>query len=214
MRIIDAINWDRLVRNPKWMIGYSDLTAFESLLFNKNIASIHGTMAFSFSKNLEATEGLRKILSGETWHVNADAHSLNRPGVARGKVCGGNLSLLYTLQGSADFPKTDGSILFIEDLDEYLYHIDRMMISLKRSGALKGLKALIVGGMSDMKDNAVPFGMTAEQIIREAVAEYDYPVCFGFPSGHIERNLPLIIGGEAELTINEQGTSLHFFQPS
>jgi muramoyltetrapeptide carboxypeptidase len=210
LRIIDSIDWTLLDRDPKWIIGYSDVTAFESLLFNRGIASIHGTMAFSFGKNEEATEGVRKILTGEKWVVETLPHQSNKVGSASGKLCGGNLSLLFAMQGSNSFPKTEGSILFIEDLDEYLYHIDRMMLSLKRSGSLKGLKALVVGGMSDMKDNAVPYGQTAEEIILDAVSEYNYPVCFNFPAGHIERNLPLMIGGDVTLDVSNSHVSLRF----
>jgi muramoyltetrapeptide carboxypeptidase len=210
LRIIDQINWDHMIKDPKWLIGYSDLTAFESLLYNKGIASIHGTMAFSFSKNEEATEGIRSIITGKQHIINGPQNEYNRNGVAEARLTGGNLSLLYAMQGSSSFPETKGTILFIEDLDEYLYHIDRMMINLKRSGVLKDLAGLVVGGMSDMKDNAIPFGKTAEQIIREAVNEYNYPVCFDIPAGHIDRNLPLVIGAKAELSVSAKGSQLAF----
>jgi muramoyltetrapeptide carboxypeptidase len=129
------------------------------------------------------------------------AHKLNRKGNAEGELVGGNLSILYALSGSISDINTNDKILFIEDLDEYLYHIDRMMMNLKRSGKLSYLKALIVGGMSDMKDNTVPFGKTAEEIIAEHVEEYSYPVCFGFPAGHIKNNYALKMGAIAKLNI-------------
>lgn len=116
---------------------------------------------------------------------------------------GGNLSILYALNGSVSDIHTDGKILFIEDLDEYLYHIDRMMMNLERSGKLKKLAGLIVGGMNDMKDNAVPFGKTAEEIISEKIKKYNYPVCFNFPAGHDRKNLALLLGKEVKLEVTE-----------
>ena len=135
---------------------------------------------------------------------------LNRTGSAEGEIVGGNLSILYALSGSVDDLKTKNKILFLEDLDEQLYHIDRMMLQLKRSGKLKGLKGLIVGGMTEMKDNAVPYGKTAEEIIYDAVKEYDYPVCFNFPAGHIENNFALYLGKKAKLTVTGKKVSLNY----
>jgi muramoyltetrapeptide carboxypeptidase len=128
---------------------------------------------------------------------------LNRKGTAQGELVGGNLSLLYALTGSVSDLDTHGKILFIEDLDEYLYHIDRMMMNLKRSGKLNALAGLVVGGMSDMKDNKIPFGKNAEEIILDAVKEFDYPVCFHFPAGHVDRNLALFLGRTVRLEVAE-----------
>ncbi len=211
MRVIDAVNFKFLKKIPKWFVGYSDATAVHSRLHKLGVASVHGTMAFQFTKNAEATESLRHLLFGMPQEYVCEKHRLNRPGDASAPVVGGNLSLLYALSGSVDDIDTRGKILFIEDLDEQLYHIDRMMLQLKRSGKLSHLKGMIVGGMSDMKDNAVPYGKNAEEIIFDAVKEYAYPVCFNFPAGHIERNLALYLGAKAQLAVTKKGA---YFQPS
>jgi muramoyltetrapeptide carboxypeptidase len=208
IRIIDHIKFGKFLKNPKWIAGYSDATILQNHLLAHGVASMHSTMAFQFNKNEEATESLRKILFGEKIRYKVESNILNRTGTAKAEVVGGNLSLLYALSGSKSSVSTRGKILFIEDLDEYLYHIDRMMMQLKRSGQLKYLKGLMVGGMSDMKDNAVPFGKTAEQIIYDAVKEYKYPVCFDFPAGHISRNLAIYLGKKAELKVTKKGAEL------
>jgi muramoyltetrapeptide carboxypeptidase len=210
IRIVDKINFKKFSKDPKWIAGYSDTTVLNSHLLNLGIVSIHGTMPFQFHKNYEATESLRKLLFGEKLHYEAEQHSLNRKGIAKGELVGGNLSLLYALSGSESDISTIGKVLFIEDLDEYLYHIDRMMLQLKRSGKLHKLKGLIVGGMSDMKDNKVPFGKTAEEIIWDAVKEYNYPVCFNFPAGHIERNLAFYNGKRIELKVGQNGAFVKY----
>ncbi len=210
MRVIDGVNFKNFVKNPKWIVGYSDTTIIQSHLTNLGVASIHGTMAFQFTKHEEATESLRKVLFGEKQEYEAAPFKLNRIGDAKAEVVGGNLSLLYALSGSHSDIDTKGKILFLEDLDEYLYHVDRMMLQLKRSGKLKNLKGLIVGGMSDMKDNTIPFGKTAEEIIWDAVKEYKYPVCFNFPAGHIAKNLAFYIGKKANLKVTKKGTQLFY----
>ncbi|MCE3279143.1 MAG: putative MccF-like protein (microcin resistance) [Bacteroidetes bacterium] len=201
VRIIDKIDFTQFKKNPKWIVGYSDITVLHSHIHNLGIETIHATMPINFSKNGEAVETLQKALFGEKLNYEVESNSLNRKGNAEGELVGGNLSLLYALNGSGSDIDTKGKILFIEDLDEYLYHIDRMMISMKRSGKLEGLKGLIVGGMSDMKDNLVPFGKKAEEIILDAVKEYDFPVAFNFPAGHIDRNLALIFGRKVRFEV-------------
>lgn len=201
MRIIDKIDFTHFRQHPKWLIGYSDITVLHAHIHNLGIETIHATMPVNFTKNQEATESLRKALFGEKLNYTLEAHPLNREGNAAAELVGGNLSLLYALTGSVSDIDTNGKILFIEDLDEYLYHIDRMMTNLKRSGKLNRLAGLIVGGMSGMKDNAIPFGKTAEEIISDAVKEYHYPVCFNFPAGHVDRNLALYSGGKVKLKV-------------
>jgi muramoyltetrapeptide carboxypeptidase len=147
---------------------------------------------------------VKLILSGGEVSYEYPAHIFNRIGRVSGELVGGNLSLIHTLAGTSSDILTRGKILFLEDLDEYLYHLDRMLLNLKRSGKLSGLKGLIVGGMTDMKDNPVSFGQTAEEIILDAIREYDYPVCFGISSGHLERNEPLVLGRKIRLTIEEK----------
>jgi muramoyltetrapeptide carboxypeptidase len=147
---------------------------------------------------------IRDIITGNATHYEVTAHLFNRQGKTSGDLVGGNLSILHTLAGTESDIHTKGKILFLEDLDEYLYHIDRMMMNLKRTGKLKSLKGLIVGGMTDMKDNKIPFGRSAEEIILEAVREYDYPVCFGFSAGHVRHNLPLVMGRKVKLNVGEK----------
>lgn len=201
LRIIDLVKFTKLKKLPKWFIGYSDTTVLHARLTKLGMACMHATMAFQFPKKKEATESIKKLLFGEKFTYKVSKNKLNRIGATEAEIIGGNLSLIYALSGSIDDLNTKNKILFIEDLDEQLYHIDRMMLQLKRSGKLKQLKGLIVGGMSDMKDNAIPYGKTANEIIFDAVKEYKYPVCFDFPAGHIENNFALILGKKAHLKV-------------
>lgn len=215
VRIIDEINFNEFKRKPKWIAGYSDITVLHAHIFsNFKIPTIHATMPINFKKNTrEALESLRKALFGEPLEYAIPPHKLNRKGMTEGTVVGGNLSLLHTLAGTRSEVDTANKILFIEDLDEYLYHIDRMMMQMKRSGKLKNLHGLIVGGLTKMKDNDLPtggFGKTAEEIIFEKVADYKYPVCFGFPAGHLDDNRALYIGKKARLTVKDSAVSLAF----
>jgi muramoyltetrapeptide carboxypeptidase len=210
MKIIDHVNFKPLLRNPKWFVGYSDATVIHSRIINMGLACIHGTMAFQFGQHREATLSVKKLLFGEKISYKIPASSLNRSGKASGLIAGGNLSLLYALSGSRDELNTEKIILFIEDLDEQLYHIDRMVMQLKRSGKLKNLAGLIVGGMTEMKDNAIPYGKTAEEIILDAVKEYNYPVCFNFPSGHIPGNMAIYLGVKVRLEVKENSVSFQY----
>ena len=212
MRIIDMLHFDGFNAHPKWIMGFSDVTVLHSHIHtNHNTETLHSNMCMQLGKNAEADESFHKAITGELLGYELGGNfELNRAGSGTGLLVGGNLSLLYALNNSPSDIETDGKILFIEDLDEYLYHIDRMILSLKRAGKLEKLAGLVVGGMSDMKDNAVPFGRTAEEIIMEAVQEYHYPVCFHFPAGHIERNLPLIMGRMARLEVAPEGVRLSF----
>jgi muramoyltetrapeptide carboxypeptidase len=214
MRLLEEISFRQLQREPKWVVGYSDITVFHGILNSWfMMETIHGIMPINFPKdgvsNL-STESLRKVLFGDSPEYNIPYHPLNREGFAKGPLCGGNLSILNSLSGTDADIITNDKILFIEDLDEYLYHIDRMMMTLKRSGKLKVLAGLVVGGMTDMRDNPIPFGKDALQIIREAVDDYDYPVCFNFPAGHQGDNLALIMGRSASLRVKENGSCLAF----
>jgi len=210
IRIVDKINFTKFRLQPKWVIGYSDITVLHSHIHNFGIETLHATMPINFSVNTEAVETMRKTLFGEKLKYEIEKHSLNREGFAEAQFVGGNLSLLYALTGSNSSLHTKGKILFIEDLDEYLYHIDRMMVSLKRSGKLSDLAGLVVGGMTDMKDNQIPFGKTAEEIIMDAVKEYKYPVCFNFPAGHIDKNLAIPLGRTVRLIVGENETTVSF----
>lgn len=203
VRILESVDFSNLIKNPKWVCGYSDVTALHNYLNTKcNIATLHSTMPVNFETNTNvALESFRKALFGEKYNIVAETHELNREGDASGKIIGGNLSMLYSLSGTKFDIDTRGKILFIEDLDEYLYHIDRMMWNLKLSGKLSNLSGLVVGGITDMNDNENPFGKTAVEIIKEAVEEYNYPVCFNFPCGHIDDNRTVILNKEAKLTV-------------
>lgn len=212
VRIVDRLDFSEFKKTPKWIIGYSDVTVLHSHIHRLGIETLHANMAIDIdTKTLETRDSIKKVLFGRDYKVKlASDNELNRNGTANGKLVGGNLSLLYSLTGSPSEINTKSKILFIEDLDEMLYHIDRMMQSLKRSGMLKDISGLIVGGMNDMRDNTIPFGKTAEEIIKEAVLEYDYPVCFNFPAGHINDNRALILGREALLKVNSEGIVLKF----
>ncbi|MBP6403995.1 MAG: LD-carboxypeptidase [Bacteroidia bacterium] len=210
VRIVDQIDFKRFVKNPKWLIGYSDITVLHSHVHKLGIETLHAPMAFNLSKlSANCLSVLKDSLFGQSLRYTsskqqASLEKLNRQGTAKGELVGGNLSILYSLAGTASDIDTNGKILFLEDLDEYLYHVDRMMMNLKRTGKLSNLAGLIVGGMSDMKDNEIPFGKTAEEIIQDAVSGYSYPVLYGFPSGHIPNNYPLIFGREATLKVTDK----------
>ncbi len=206
IRIIDKLDFTKFKQQPKWIVGYSDLTVLHSHIHNFRIETLHATMPINFTKNEAATESLRSALFGEQLKYETGAHQLNKKGICEGELIGGNLSLLYALTGSISDIDTRGKVLFIEDLDEYLYHIDRMMLNLKRSGKLSRLVGLVVGGMTDMKDNAIPFGKNAEEIILDAVKEYNYPVCFNFPAGHIDKNMAIYFGKKVKLKVEEKIT--------
>ncbi len=208
LRIIDKVKFNGLNKYPKWFVGYSDTTVIQARLQQLKLPTIHGPMAFKFLADKEATNSIKQLLFGEKLTYTIPVNSLNRLGKTQAEVIGGNLSLIYALSGSKDDLDTKNKILFIEDLDEQLYHIDRMMLQLKRCGKLKYLKGLIVGGMTEMKDNAIPFGKTAEEIILDAVKDHKYPVCFDFPAGHIEKNMAFYLGKKAKLNVEKNKVSL------
>jgi muramoyltetrapeptide carboxypeptidase len=211
-RIIDKIDFSRFSEYPKWIIGYSDITVLHShILSHTPVASLHATMPInmqSHNADEQSIESLRHVLFGERVSYSFPFQPLNRDGKAQGRLIGGNMSVLYSLLGTPSDIVTDGCILFLEDLDEYLYHIDRMMLNLKRNGKLAKLAGLVIGGMNDMKDNTVPFGKTAEEIIAEHTAGYDYPVAFGFPAGHEIRNLALPFGTHYTFSTGTSGSIL------
>jgi muramoyltetrapeptide carboxypeptidase len=209
VQIIDNIDFSKLKNNPKWIVGYSDVTVLHSHLNKLGIASLHATMPINFKTNAkESLASLKNGLFGNENNILCGPHPFNKFGKVEAEVVGGNLSILYSLLGSNSDVDTDGKILFIEDLDEYLYHIDRMMMNLKRNGKFTKLKGLVVGSMSDMNDNTIPFGKTAEEIILEYIKEFDFPVCFNFPAGHLDDNRTLVFGKECTLEINENGVIL------
>jgi muramoyltetrapeptide carboxypeptidase len=210
VRLIESIDFTEFKKHPKWLVGYSDVTVLHNAIHNIGVATLHATMPLNFSKNSEATKSMIDALFGNLKEIQTEENYSNIAGKAKGQLIGGNLSLLYSLSGTSFDINTTDKILFIEDLDEYLYHIDRMMMQLKLSGKLKKLKGLIVGGMTDMKDNPVSFGKFPEDIILDAVKEYSYPVCFDFSAGHIDKNLALYFGKQVELNVHDDGATLKF----
>lgn len=205
VRIIDKLDFAKFKKHPKWVMGYSDITVLHSHLHTLGFQSLHAQIPVGITTKPEPTiRTLQNALFGLKQEYEILPDPKNRMGKASGKLVGGNLSILYSLCGSPSALNTKGKILFIEDLDEYLYHIDRMMQNLKRNGYFTNLAGLIIGGMTEMNDNAIPYGKTAEEIIIETVAEYDFPVCFGFPAGHMDDNRALIMGGEVNLEVTSE----------
>lgn len=211
VRIIDKLNFDKFLENPKWIIGFSDITVFHSHVNNLRVSTLHAIMPFSVPNTVETSiESLRKALFGESLIYEIPTQKSNRIGKAEGELVGGNLSIIYSLLGSPSSIDTKDKILYIEDLDEYLYHLDRMMQNLKRNGYFNNLRGLIVGGMTDMHDNAIPFGLDAVGIISEIASEFDFPICFDFPAGHVKDNRALRLGEQVSLEVSEEKVQLKF----
>ena len=209
VRIIDKLNFDKFLLNPKWILGYSDVTVLHAHLQSLNCESIHATMPINFNDNTEASlNSLYEALTKGNLTYEIESVPINIYGEAEAELVGGNISVLYSLLESDSFPNTDGKILFLEDLDEYLYHIDRMMMALKRAGKLDNIKGLVVGGLTKMHDNAIPFGKTAEQIIFEYVKDKNIPVCFNFPAGHIDDNRAMIFGRKTKLAVSYRRSAI------
>jgi muramoyltetrapeptide carboxypeptidase len=209
-RIIDKIDFTEFKKNPKWIIGFSDITVVHNHLQAMGYESLHAPMPKTLTKDKMSADSLRNALFGNEIEYNIPSNSINRIGNAEGQIVGGNLCILAHLIGSVSDVNTDGKILFIEDIGEYLYNIDRMMIQLKRAGKLSNLSGLIVGTFSDSKENDEPFGKTVYEIIQEHVSDYNYPVCYGFPVGHESMNWTMICGRNATLSIDSQRVMLNF----
>lgn len=207
-RIIDRIDWRAFKRSPKWIIGFSDITMFHSYLYTKlHTASLHAPMAAAFNDDGHKgpyVRSLRTALSGGTTMITSKAHRMDQHGEAIGTLIGGNLSLVAHQVGTPSDIDTKGKILFIEDVGEYIYNVDRMMIQLQRSGKLNDLAGLIVGGFTDMKDTTTPFGATAMDVIKEKVAHLRIPVCFDFPVSHGKKNYALKVGCTYRLSVGKK----------
>lgn len=206
-RIIDQIDYSSFKKNPKWIIGFSDITVLHSHLYaNYKIASLHAPMAAAFNvdeHNNVYIDSLQKAITGRKARYECAPHSFNHKGEAIGELVGGNLTLVAHLIGTPSDIKTKGRILFIEDVGEYLYNVDRMLYQLKRGGKLDKLAGLVIGGFTDSKDTERPFGKTVYEIIREVVEEYDYPICFNFPVSHEKENYALKIGVGYKLKVGK-----------
>lgn len=211
IRMIDLLDFTQFKENPKWIIGFSDVTVLHNHLNTMGFKSIHGIMPISVPKaSPQAIESLRKSLFGEKIIYEIDPFTMNRFGTASGELVGGNLSILYSVLGSPSAIDCTDKILFLEDLDEYLYHIDRMMMNLKRNGCLESIKGIIVGSMTKMKDNDIPWGKNALEIIEDVTKKYNIPVLYNFPAGHIQDNRALIMGSKVTIDVNETCSKVVF----
>ena len=211
-RIIDALDFTKFKKNPKWIIGFSDITVLHSHIYsNLKIATLHAPMAAAFNdgenKN-EFIQSLQKTLAGKKANYKCAAHLFNKKGTVIGELVGGNLSLLVHLTGTTSDIDTKNKILFIEDIGEQIYSIDRMLHQLKRSGKLNKLAGLIIGGFTDMKDTDRPFGKTVYEVINDLIVEYNYPVCYNFPVSHSKENYALKVGGKYQLIISNKQVKL------
>ena len=214
VRMIDKLDYTKYKENPKWIIGYSDITAIHNQLNIEGSESIHAMMCTSLTDDLseieETLETFKCALFGKSLNYTIEGSSYNKPGTVTATLVGGNLTLLHTMLGSKTSIDTSGKILFIEEIGEYKYHIDRMLQSLKRAGYFENLKGLIVGDMSKMRKNTTPWGTSIEQLILDAVAEYDFPILFGFPAGHEDDNRALILGRTIKMTVDKDKSTVVF----
>jgi len=212
VRIIDKLDFSNFLENPKWLVGFSDITILHSRINNYNVPTIHGVMPRHFmDESGNPTENLgtlMQLLTGNDIQYSIPSSEANRKGEVKAELVGGNLSIISSLQGTSYDLDTDGKILFLEDIDEFLYHTDRMIHQLLLSGKLDKLAGLILGDFTDMKDNESPFGKSVQEIISDAVEDFTYPVCFGFPAGHDKQNLALMFGQEWKLKVDEQNVTL------
>ncbi|OAQ38556.1 LD-carboxypeptidase [Pedobacter psychrophilus] len=211
IRIVDEIDWKPLLVNPKWIIGFSDITVFHLQLQSLGLQSLHAQMPVNISESSkEGLESLRKVLFGENLEYEIEANDRNKIGESQAELIGGNLSLLVACLNSKSDISYDGKILFVEEVGEYEYAIDRMMRTLDRAGKLKNLAGLIVGGFTDIKINDIPFGFSAYEIIEEIVSKYHYPVCYHFPAGHLPDNRALIFGEKVRLIVSKESVQINF----
>ena len=212
IQIIDDIDFSSFSKNPKWLVGFSDITTILMHVYSQyRINSIHGPMPFNFQKTESVSiNNIFNLLRGNFKNTEFPAHKLNKTGISSGILIGGNLSVLCSLVGSPSFTRTHhDTILFIEDVDEYIYHIERMMYMLSRSGFLGRIKGLIVGKMTDIRDNQIAFGQTVYQSINTITKQYNYPVCFNAPIGHSKNNNPIIVGAKIRLDVNSKCSKIY-----
>lgn len=205
VRIIDRLNFDKFMQKPKWVVGYSDVTVLHAKLQSLGVESLHATMPINFQDNTsQSLDSLFDALTGKSIIYEIETTVKSQQLTAKSQLVGGNISVLYSLLGSDIFPDTRDKILFLEDLDEYLYHIDRMMMAFERAGKFDAIKGLIVGGLTKMHDNTINFGQPAEEIIFDRVKDKNIPVIFNFPAGHIDDNRALILGRTTEIEVGEK----------
>lgn len=204
-RIIDDLDFSAFKRSPKWIIGYSDVTVLHAYVYKKlKVASLHAPMAGAFNDGGDVNDyvqSIKKAITGKKITYSAETHAYNRKGVGTGELVGGNLSIVCHLLGSNAAINTTNKILFLEDVGEYIYNIDRLFVQLKRAGKLENLSGLIIGGFTDMKDTVIPFGQQVYELIQDKIKDYDYPVCFDFPVSHSDKNYALKHGVKHELKV-------------
>jgi muramoyltetrapeptide carboxypeptidase len=214
VRVLDKLDYTRYKAHPKWVIGYSDITAIHNQLNNEGSESIHALMCTSLTDDLADIENtvstFKAAIFGESLSYTIKGSNYNKTGTTYGKLVGGNLTLLHTMLGSKTSIDTSDKILFIEEIGEYKYHIDRMLQSLQRAGYFENCKGLIVGNMSKMRRNTTPWGTSVQQLILDVMADYDFPILFDFPAGHEKDNRALILGRTVELKVGNEGSVVVF----
>ena len=209
IRLVDRINWANMLREPKWLIGFSDITVFHHRLNKLGVQSIHGSMPINFEKNTEAAlTSLVNTLKGSWPQFLLPSNQCNKVGIATGNLIGGNLSIVYSMLGTDDQYDFEDSILFLEDLGEHYYQVERMFFALKKSGAFQKIKGLIIGGISELEDTDPPLGRTIEEIVLDQLMFTRIPVLFNFPGGHIEDNRAMVFGKKIQLTVSEEEASV------
>ena len=216
VRILDKLDYTQFLKQPKWVIGYSDITALHNQIHNLGVQSLHAIMAVSLPSNLSDIEQsistFKNTIFGQSLSYTLKGSTYNKTGEAKGALVGGNLTILHTMLGSKESLDTTGKILFIEEIGEYKYHIDRMLQSLKRAGYFDNCKGVIVGDMSRMRKNTTLWGTSIEQLILDALSDYDFPIAFNMPAGHEKDNRALILGREVSLKVEKTKSTVVFDQ--
>ena len=214
VRILDKLDYSKFKQNPKWLIGYSDITALHNQIHNEGVESLHAIMCVSLPKDESEIEAsistLKNTLFGNPLSYTLKGSNYNKTGTTSGQLVGGNLTMLQTMLGSKTSIDTFGKILFIEEIGEYKYHIDRMLQSLKRAGYFDNCKGVIVGDMTKLRTNTTLWGTSVEQLILDALADYDFPIAFNMPAGHEKDNRALILGRTVQLTVDYKQSSVVF----
>ncbi|AUC83163.1 LD-carboxypeptidase [Lacinutrix sp. Bg11-31] len=216
VRILDKLDYSKFLEQPKWVIGYSDITALHNQIHTKGVESIHGIMCVSLPEDLteikESIDAFKAAIFGKPISYTLKGSDYNRQGIASGQLVGGNLTILHTMLGSNTSIDVSGKILFIEEIGEYKYHIDRMLQSMKRAGYFDNCKGVIVGDMSRMRKNTTLWGTSIEQLILDALADYNFPIAFNMPAGHEDDNRAMIMGRTIELNVKKEKTTIKFEQ--
>jgi len=209
VRIVEELNWAAFQQNPKWIIGFSDVTVFHQKINQLGVESIHGIMPLGFTDgSMEAKETLRNALFGESIRIDASPAKENCVGTAKGRLIGGNMTIIYSLIGTELSYDFKDKILFIEDIGEHIYKVDRMLHAFKLAGIFNQISGLILGGFTEMEDTDVPFGKTIEALMSEQVSNLGIPVAFNFPIGHISDNQAVVVGRSVVLKVTEEKTTL------